>query len=118
MASQRTRHLRIRLTEPEASAIKAAAQAAGRRLSDQVRATLFEDAPPIPAPAPAPQHAEDLAELDRLRELRRIGANLNQIAFRLNARGDQAGDVGRALEELRTSIEEQAATAASRRRRR
>ena len=107
---QRTRHLRIRLTGSEADAIKAAARAASVRVSDQVRATLFDGAGRIPAPATARDEA-DLAETDRLRELRRIGVNLNQLVRRLNAGGDAAAeDLGRVLETLRAWIDTETAT--------
>ena len=112
----RTRHLRIRLTEPQYAALDAAATAADRRLSDHVRAVLFAGATPVPPPAPTPADAEDLAQVARLRELRRIGSNLNQVARRLNA--DQAADVGPDLEELRTWIAKETSAAATTRRRR
>ena len=111
---QRTRHLRIRLTGSEADAIEAAARAGSVRVSDQVRRMLFENAGRIPAPTP--ELVEDLEQVDRLRELRRIGANLNQVARRLNAGEAAADDVGRVLETLRRWIDEETTTAASRRR--
>ena len=110
---QRTRHLRIRLTDSEAEAIEAAARAESIRVSDQVRRMLFDGAPRIPAPAAPAELVEDLAEADRLRELRRIGVNLNQVSRQLNA-GDAAPDVDRVIETLRHWIDEETA---SRRRR-
>ena len=111
---QRTRHLRIRLTGSEADAIEAAARAGSVRVSDQVRAMLFDGAGRIPAPAPA-RDAANLAEADRLRELKRIGVNINQLARQLNAGGDAAADdLGRVLETLRAWIGDETA---SRRRR-
>ena len=106
---QRTRHLRIRLTDSEADAIEAAARAGSVRVSDLVRAVLFDGAGRIPAPRPA-RDETNLVEADRLRELRRIGVNLNQIAHRLNAGDAAADDIGRTLETIREEI-------ASRRRR-
>ena len=106
---QRTRHLRIRLTGSEADAIEAAARAGSVRVSDQVRKMLFDGAERISAPASARDEA-DLAEADRLRELRRIGSNLNQTARRLNAGDAAADDLGRVLETLRAWIDTETAT--------
>lgn len=97
---QRTRHLRIRLTAAEGAALDAAAEAADRRVSDQVRAMLFASAPPATV-ATTPEDAEDLARAERHRELCRIGSNLNQVARQLNAAtGRKSTGVRRVLEAI------------------
>ena len=110
----RTTHLGIRLTPAERVALAAAAAAADVRPSDFARSAIFADGPKADAPAPPPKLVEDFAEADRLRELRRIGANLNQVARRLNAGEAAADDLGRVLETVRGWIDEETA---SRRRR-
>ena len=97
---QRTRHLRIRLTEAEHAALDAAAEAAERRVSDQARAMLFAAAPPATVTTPS-EASEDLARAERHRELCRIGSNLNQIARQMNAAaGRRSTSVTRVLEVL------------------
>ena len=97
----RTTHFGIRLTPAERVALAAAAAAADVRPSDFARSAIFAGGPKADAPTPPPELVEDLAEIDRLRELSRIGTNLNQIARRLNAFDPAADDLGRVIEKLR-----------------
>ena len=75
----------------------------GRRPPErlQARSAIFAGGPKADAPTPPPKLVKDLAEIARLRELSRIGTNLNQIARWLNAFDPAADDLGRVIEKLR-----------------
>ncbi len=89
---RRTRQLGVRLSASEWRVIKARAARAG------VRPAAFVREAALSAPGRSTSSSADVATVEERRELRRIGANLNQVARRLNA--GQDADVLSVLGEL------------------
>jgi len=88
---RRTKRLGVRVSAAEWRVIEALASRAGVRPTSFVReAALSSSGRPASPP--------DVATVEERRELRRIGANLNQVARHLNAGRD--ADVLAALREL------------------
>ncbi len=105
-AQRRTHQVGVRVTAAEAAAIRAAAQRAGEPPVEWLRRLALEAAG---APAPSPPVAER-ERLERWRsiwqELRRVGANLNQVARRMNA-GERVGgeELLAALQDVRAVVD-------------
>ena len=88
-ANQLRRHLiAVRLTSPEATDVERAAKRHKVRPAQFARDAVLAalDRPPGP-PAPTARELAALERGERNRELKRIGANANQIARRLNSWG-------------------------------
>lgn len=93
-ADLRTNQVRIRLTASEKSRIGRAAGAAGLSASEYLRRRALGQA------------VVARADVEAVRQLRRVGANLNQLARRANASGTAGleADVEAALDELRAAV--------------
>ena len=76
---RRTKQLGVRLSAAEWRAVAARASRAG------VRPATFVREAALSAPGRSVSPSADVATVEERRELRRIGANLNQVARRLNA---------------------------------
>ena len=74
---RRTRTVGVRVSDHEWDTLVARAAAAGQRPTAYIRAAALTRSRPTRA-------AADLASADERRELRRIGANLNQVARKLH----------------------------------
>ena len=94
-SDRRTERLDVRLTPGEKREIGARAKAAGMSASSYVRASAIEG-----GYEPPQVDAKELNEL--LHQVKKLGTNMNQIAYRLNG-GDAVprGEVSAALERHR-----------------
>lgn len=85
------RRIGMRLPAEVADAWKAAAKAAGRSLSDWIRAQVAVGGVVVtgkPSPARVPKRrAEAQADPALVREVAKVGNNLNQVARKLNSGG-------------------------------
>ena len=100
---RRGRPVGIRLTPAEGTAIRTAAEQAGVSPAAFMRRAALDRAAD-PAPLAAPPDPDPSAALVR-RELRRIGANLNQALKVVHTTGDTA-DLRDAIRDVRAAIEE------------
>lgn len=80
----RSQHLGVRLTEPEAAAIAAAAAREGTSSSAWARDLVLAAAGHGPAPPSADALAQAAAVHQLGVEVRRLGGNINQVARRVN----------------------------------
>jgi hypothetical protein len=91
--------VKVRLSDEEAEVLGAAAGRAGMALAAWLAQAGMDAAEHRALPVPV-MLREILAELFRVRGLvRRIGVNLNQAVAKLNATGQQSGDLPRYAEE-------------------
>ena len=97
---RRTKTAGVRFTAAEWARIERRATVAGQRPTAWVRSAVLSALSSSPAVSRSPTPAT----VEERRELRRIGANLNQVARRLNAGRD--ADVLAAVDELNAWIVE------------
>lgn len=94
MARIRDHSLRVNVTAQEKKNLQAAAEAAGLTMSDFVRGV-------IKSPPPVTQEQFEQTIQDNVREIHRIGVNVNQIARRYNSM-----DIPKASVELLEEMEQ------------
>lgn len=97
----RNRYIQIRLTDDEMAEIKK--RAGGITTSAFLRQLALEQ--PIPQPKPRPKEILHKADPDLVREVNRIGININQIAKNINERQEVGNAVLIALLNLQASLD-------------
>lgn len=98
----RDRYIQIRLTDDEMAEIKK--RAGGINTSTFLRQLALEQ--PVPQPNPKPTKIFYSADPELIREVNRIGININQIAKHINEGQELSNSVLIALLSLQTSLDD------------
>lgn len=98
----RERYIQIRLTHDEMAEIKK--RAGGIATSAFLRQSALDQ--PVPQPNPKPTKIIHSADPELVREVNRIGININQIAKQLNEGHRLSNSILIALIELQASLED------------
>ena len=97
----RERYIQIRLSDEEMMEIK---KRSGDNVSTFLRKLALEQ--PIPKPSAKPKQVVHSADPELIREVNRIGININQITRHLNERQPLSNAVLIALLNLQTSLDD------------
>lgn len=97
----RERYIQIRLTDEEMNEIK---KRSGNNVSTFLRQLALEQ--PIPKPSARPKKVVYSADPELIREINRIGININQITKHLNERQPLSNAVLIALLNLQASLDD------------